>query len=495
MCGIIGISGVPDAAEEIFLGLQNLQHRGQDGGGIAAWDDTNPSLPPQCRVQRGAGLVDMVFPIEKFRQLKGTAGIGHTRYSTTGSKDACLLQPFVSSDGRITIAHNGNILNCHRLAQAITAQSPQALLTDSDTEVILHLLQAGLKQFGHSLSGLQQALQSMSQTLVGSYSVVGYVQDLGLIAFRDPNGLRPLLMGRRAADSCFEHGHPAIGLASESVALEFLAFEQLDDILPGECVVVSDAGPHAGQVQRAIFAPPLTQHCMFEWVYFSRVESTLEDLPVYQARFNLGLQLAQQVQAQGLEPDIVVPIPETSRSAAIALAEALKVPFREGLIKNRYVNRTFILESQSARLEAIRRKLTPVACEVRGKKILLVDDSIVRGNTAIKIIELLRKAGASQIYLASTCPPIRFPCYYGVDFPDQDELLAGCSSIESLREQLMVDALVYQSLDGLNQALDHKPLCNACLTGDYPTSTDDAQDFTQRRSGHRQTDLQKALVL
>ena len=273
-------------------------------------------------------------------------------------------------------------------------------------------------------------------------------------------------------------GTTATAIASESTSLEFLGYTKLEEIQPGEVVVITPEG----KVHRAQFATPDVKYCMFEWVYFSRVESTLNDLPVYRARFNLGLELAKQVKEKGLTPDIVVAIPETSRIAAISLAEAIGVPFREGLIKNRYINRTFILDSQSERLEAIRKKLTPVSCEVEGKSILLVDDSIVRGNTALKIIDMMRKAGAKEIYLASTCPPIKFPCFYGVDFPDKDELIAGHASVEELNTVMKVDALIYQSMDGLIKALDNKPLCHACLTGDYPTNTDDALSFTKHHS-------------
>jgi amidophosphoribosyltransferase len=467
MCGIIGIIHASEVAEEIFLGLQNLQHRGQDGGGIVTLDDEG------IHQHHGAGLLDIAFPVENFKRLRGEMGVGHTRYTTTGKKETALLQPFVSEDLGLAIAHNGNILNYHALRREILNENPTALRTDSDSEVILQLLSQSLASSGSTPDTLLIAVQNLSQRLVGSYSVIGFAKNIGLFAFRDPHGLRPLIIGSRPNST----GNQAVAVASESTALEFIGYTHLEDIAPGELIIVSAEG----QITRHRYTAPTPRHCMFEWVYFARVESTLDHLPVYQARFNLGVQLAQEVMRLGLEPDIVVPVPETSRISAIALAEALQKPFREVLIKNRYVNRTFILESQAARLEAINRKLYPVASALRGKKVLIVDDSIVRGNTAIKIIELLRKSGAEEIYLASTCPPIRYPCYYGIDFPDQDELLAGRYDQEKLPGILGVDALVYQTLDGLGRALQTDTLCTACLTGTYPTETGEALEFSKQR--------------
>lgn len=469
MCGIIGVINSSETAEEIFLGLQNLQHRGQDGGGIVT---LNQELFFE---HRGAGLLDIAFPPENFQRLQGSLGIGHTRYATIGKQDTSLLQPFVSSKAGLAIAHNGNILNYHTLKRSFQGA---ALSTGCDSEIILCTLADHIEQHGASVEELIRGIQYLSQSLVGSFSVIGLSREIGLFAFRDPYGLRPLVMGKRQGPS----GESIIAFASESAALEFLGYTDLEDVRPGEVILVS----HQGKIMRHQYANPKTKHCMFEWVYFARVESKIEDLSVYQARFNLGAQLANEIQQRGITPDIVVPVPETSRIAAIALAEQLNVPFREVLIKNRYVNRTFILESQSARLEAIRRKLYPVASELKGKKILVVDDSIVRGNTAIKIIELLRKSGAEEIYLASTCPPIQFPCYYGIDFPDKEELIAGQYSQSQLAGVLGVDALVYQSIAGLQTALKADEMCLACLTGEYPTDVSDGVEFAQQRALERE---------
>ncbi len=468
MCGIIGVIHSSEAAEEIFLGLQNLQHRGQDGGGIVTLEENHG-----FHQHRGTGLLEIAFPPENFKRLQGPIGIGHTRYATTGKKELALLQPFVDEQAGLAIAHNGNILNYHSLRQVVQGQDPDALPSGCDSELVLWELGKLLKRFGYTVEGLTQSIKILSETLVGSYSIVGIVKDVGLVAFRDPHGLRPLIMGRRLD----KHGKTMTAFASESAALEFVGYSELENVAPGEVVIIT----FSGEVIRQQYTQPNIRHCMFEWVYFARVESQLDNLSVYQARFNLGIELAKEVKNSGVTPDIIVPVPETSRIAAIAMAESMGVPFREVLIKNRYVNRTFILESQSARQEAIRRKLYPVASELKDKKVLIVDDSIVRGNTSIKIVELIRKCGAKEIYLASTCPPIQFPCYYGIDFPDRDELLAGKYDHDSLLDVIGVDALIYQSLQGLQGALQSESLCTACLTGNYPTDITEGSAFSKQR--------------
>lgn len=471
MCGIVGVIHTPQAAEEIFLGLQNLQHRGQDGGGIVTL------FGNQLIVHRGAGLVDIAFPEIEFHQLKGSCGLGHTRYATVGKKTVSMLQPFVNHALGLSIAHNGNIVNFHQQAQAMGLDVTD-IPSGCDSELILWTLSQELKTHGQTEVGLVKSLQALSQQLIGSYAVVGVSETLGLFGFRDPYGLRPLVMGKKQN----ENGTFSYAFASESMALEFIGYQAIEDIAPGELVMIS----HNGDVYRTSYALPQPRHCMFEWVYFARVESVLEDLPVYRARFNLGLELGNTVLERGLIPDIVVPVPETSRIAAIALAERLNVPFREVLIKNRYVNRTFILESQAARMAAIKRKLYPVSSELKGKTVMVVDDSIVRGNTAIQIIKMIRACGAKAIYLASTCPPIQFPCYYGIDFPVKEELLAGQYSEKELPGVLDVEALVYQSVEGLHKALKPDSLCTACLTGNYPTNVEAGERFGQERTKSRE---------
>jgi amidophosphoribosyltransferase len=481
MCGIIGVIQSPQASEEIFLGLQNLQHRGQDGGGIIT------SQAGQFFHHKGSGLLDIAFPEADFKTLVGSMGLGHTRYTTMGEKTHAMLQPFVSHKMGIALAHNGNLVNFPSLQKEFSS-SDQAhpAVSGCDSEVLLSLLcqslQTTLSQDQNPTpDDLHAAVKHLDQKVVGSYSVVGMHQTLGLFAFRDSLGLRPLVFGKRLS----ENGHMAYAFASESIALEFIGYDSIEAVQPGELIMIS---PEGTIERRSFSVEQPRQHCMFEWVYFARVESVVENLSVYRARFDLGIQLAEAVKQSGIEPDIVVAVPETSKIAAIALAEALKLPFREGLIKNRYVNRTFILESQEARQEAIRRKLYPIREAVEGKKVLLVDDSIVRGNTGLKIIQMLRKMGVKAIYLASTCPPIKWPCYYGVDFPSKEELLAGKYTEPELLQALGVDALVYQTMAGLYSALKSRALCTACLNGDYPTDIRDGKALEAMRVEQRLTE-------
>lgn len=477
MCGLFGVIGTPQAAEEIFLGLQNLQHRGQDGAGIVIADEKG------LHEHHGMGLLDIAFPEDQFKQLTGALGIGHTRYGTFGGQHLHHLQPFSNRALGLSVAHNGNLVNYPALAQKIaesTTTTQGQLKTSCDSEYFRWVLTEGLSgKTTITPEDLLAVLKTIADEAVGSYSVIGFIQSLGLFAFRDPWGLRPLEMGQQFDE---ETQTLSYAFASESTALRFLNYAEMPAVEPGQLVVVT----LDGTVHRFNFAAAHPRHCMFEWVYFARVESTLEDLSVYKARFNLGVALAQTIRESLDElPDVVVPIPETSRIAAIALAEALNIPFREVLIKNRYVNRTFILDSQAARRKAIGRKLYPVAEAIEGKRVLLVDDSIVRGNTSVRIAEMLRQCGAKAIYLSSTCPPIKQPCFYGIDFPCKEELVAGNTGLDQIHQALGVDKVIYQTMDGLKQALNQKPLCTACLDGDYPTDVSAAKAFSNVRSQQR----------
>jgi amidophosphoribosyltransferase len=477
MCGLFGVINSDTASYDIFTGLQQLQHRGQDGAGICVQNNTLPGAPLTTQV--GLGLLHHIFSPHDLAKLHGSAGIGHTRYATVGGNTIDYLQPFVSQDGRIALAHNGNIVNTHEVAETIQENTPEALKTDSDSELILHLLNQALPQEDIHAEDVLSAIQSVSKDVVGAMAIVGLIKDVGLFAFRSPLGLRPLILGQQQ-DA--ETGQNSYAITSESIALTATGFDVVNNIEPGEMILIE----YSGKITRQFYTQNRPTHCLFEWVYFARVESELDNLSVYDARFQLGKQLAKQIQARGILPDVVIPVPETSRIAAIALAEALGVPCREGLIKNRYSNRTFILDSDKARQSALKLKLFPIPDEIRGKKVLVVDDSIVRGNTAKKIIQLVRDTGAAEIYLASTCPPITHPCFFGIDFPSQAELPASRMNEAELQEWLNVDALVYQSLEGLKTSLQHKNLCDACLTGHYPLDTSSARQFAEYREADRQ---------
>ncbi len=471
MCGIIAISGTDSSAYEAFFGLMNLQHRGQDGAGILTVDEKEP---PGFHVHKGSGLIDNVFSERSFKNLKGRAAVGHTRYATVGGNNPNLLQPFLDFDEGFGLAHNGNIVNFYSLKDKwLASAASRNRRVVSDSELILRLLADELKGEAPVAENFFKALESLMKTLVGAYSVVGLTKNGDIFGFRDPNGIRPLVFGTRDG----EDGKPNFALASESVALRFLSYTNIEEIAPGEAIFVSADG----QCQRRVIHRESASPCMFEWVYFARVESEFNSTSVYKSRFRLGLLLAEQLKQSNIEADIVVPVPETSRATAIALSESLNIPFRELLIKNRYVNRTFILDDQHSRQEAIRRKLFPIADEFEGQRCLVVDDSIVRGNTAQQLVRLIRQSGAKEIILVSACPPISHPCYYGIDFPSPKELVAYGRDAEAVAKELGADRVVYQSIEGLKKSLEEETLCTGCLTGSYPTSIEEGLDFEKQR--------------
>jgi amidophosphoribosyltransferase len=487
MCGVVGLIGTPDAAREAFLGLTTLQHRGQDAAGILSYDTDG------FHRVKNLGLVESVFTCENVATLTGNAAVGHARYATIGKGDLIDVQPFLLSyPFGLGMVHNGNIVNCDELKSDLKTRARRHLLTHSDTEVVLNLLAESLAKVSSAEGSLTfdqicEAVKELFGRVNGSYSIVTLVADHGLVAFRDPHGIRPLVWGRRktrrSADlpGALDSGEAHM-IASESVALSFLGYDLVRDIQPGEVLHIDIKG----KVHSRVLEERKARHCMFEWVYFASPESMIDDVPVYGTRINLGKSLGglvkERLKERGLEADIVVPVPETSRIAAIALSEELGIPYREVLIKNRYIKRTFILDSQEKRQSAVNLKLSPVRSEIVGKRVLLVDDSIVRGTTSRKIIELVRAAGASKVYFVSTCPPIQHPCYYGIDFPSPSELIASGRTNEMIEKELGADAVIYQDLDGLRRAIggDRSP-CMACLDGKYPTDVSAGAGFEKAR--------------
>jgi len=446
----------------------NLQHRGQDGAGILTVDERGNG---GFHLQRGSGLIENVFSEGTFKNLRGNAAIGHSRYATIGRNDPNLLQPFLDFQTGIGLAHNGNIVNYYALKQELDRED-NYLSIESDSALILQLLVEKLRGKEVNAENVFAAVAHCAERLVGSYSVICLAKNGDIFGFRDPHGIRPLVLGRHN-----NNGSSVYAIASETIALNFLGFESVEDVLPGEAVYIS----HKNDLARRIIKQESYSPCMFEWVYFARVESEFSHRTVYEARFLLGQLLGEQLKKAGITGDLVIPVPETSRVSAIALAEVLGIPFRELLIKNRYINRTFILDDQASRQEAIRRKLYPIASEMKGKRVLIVDDSIVRGNTATQIVKLLRQAGATEVTLVSTCPPIVSPCYYGIDFPSPSELVAHGKSSEEIARSLGADRVVYQSLEGLLGAIGEPNVCLGCLTGKYPTDVTSGQDFETMR--------------
>ena len=444
MCGLFGIrSPERDVARITYFGLFALQHRGQESAGIAVSD------AGRLTALRDMGLVTQVFDEQKLRGLRGEIAIGHTRYSTTGSSEWWNAQPLVQHGSARTVAlgHNGNLTNAAEL-RAELAERGHRLATTADTEVIAALI-------ANDPSPLQESVANAMQKLDGAFSIVA-LSEGQLVAFRDPRGMRPLCIGRLDGDWV---------VASETCALDLVGAKFEREIRPGELVVVDADGMQATQAVPEDHGGAL---CIFEFFYLARPDSRLKDVEIHGARVRMGARLAEEAP---VEADLVLPIPDSGTPAAIGFSRALNIPFSEGLIKNRYVGRTFIEPDQGLREQGIRLKFNPLA-EVKGKRVVAVDDSIVRGNTTRQIVQMLFDAGAAEVHVRVSAPPIISQCYYGIDFPDPDELIASDKTVEEVREHLGATSLAYLSLEGL-QASTRRPatqFCRACLTRDYPTA-------------------------
>lgn len=445
-CGIFGIyskKGV-DVAPYIYRALVALQHRGQDAAGLAVYDGK------AIEARKGIGLANSMFQPEDLK-VKGKLGIGHTRYPTHGECNMCDVQPVVFRD--IAAAHNGHLANYPALKERLEADGYE-FMSSVDSEAMVFML--------HRKEDVEAAVKSMMGELEGAYSVSAIAHG-ELVVFRDPFAIRPLVWGENDDFICF---------ASESVALDAVGVPYLGDVKGGEIVIVGKAG-----MRRRRLVAESPRHCMFEFVYFSRPDSVIDQISVHKARDRLGEELAGECPAQA---DIIIPVPDTSRTAASGYARKLGIPCEEGLIKNRYIGRTFIMPDQEGRREAVRMKLNPVRELVRGKSVVLVDDSIVRGTTLKEIVGIMRSAGAKRIHLRITCPPLTAPCFYGVDMSGYKELIANKKTIGQIREYLGADSLGYVSLGGLKEAIG-VPVCTACLDEKYLTEY--VQELATRAKG------------
>jgi len=451
MCGIFGIIGHREAANLTYLGLYALQHRGQESAGIVSSDYA------ALHNARDMGQVADVFPEEVLKRLPGDAAIGHVRYSTAGTSDLANAQPFRISyhSGEIAIAHNGNLTNAGRLRRQLENEG-SIFRSSSDTEVFVHLIARSV--FTSTEDGLVDALKQVE----GAFSIALITRDK-LIAARDPRGFRPLSMGRLDGAICF---------ASETCAFDLIGAEFVRDIEPGELLVADRRGMRSYHP----FPPAAVNRCIFEFVYFARPDSRLFGQPVSLVRKRMGAELAVEHPAQA---DIVVPVPDSGVSAAIGYSEKSGIPFEFGLIRNHYVGRTFIEPQQSIRHFGVKVKLNPVRELIKGKRIVLVDDSIVRGTTSRKIVSMLQDAGAAEVHVRISCPPTIGPCYYGVDTPDRNELIAANHSVEQIRRHIQATSLEYLSLGGLRRAVGGgEGFCTACYTNDYPVPVE-AEDLSQ----------------
>jgi amidophosphoribosyltransferase len=470
MCGIIGIVGTTEVASALYDGLTVLQHRGQDAAGIATVDGS------RLRLHKGNGLVRDVFGQRAMGDLRGRIGIGHCRYPTAGSEGSAEAQPlYVNSPYGIAFAHNGNLVNTDALRREMFEGDRRHINTDSDSEVLLNVLAHELQiqdRMELTPDHIFKAVAGVHARARGGYACIALLLGYGLVAFRDPHGIRPLVLGERVTAEGHEYA-----VASESVALDVLGFKRLRDVMPGEAVIITDQGQlHSRRCAEGAVHTP----CIFEYVYLARPDSMIEDVSVYKARLRMGEKLAAKILRERPDHgiDAVIPIPDTARTAASALAGVLGVPFREGFVKNRYIGRTFIMPGQGERVKSVRRKLNAIGLEFNKKNVLLVDDSIVRGTTSKQIIQMARDAGAKNVYFASAAPPVRYPNVYGIDMPSTSELVAAGRTEQEVEKLLGADWLIYQDLKDLewsvrdgNANLEH--FDTSCFSGEYVTGLDD----------------------
>jgi amidophosphoribosyltransferase len=482
MCGIVGVTSKAPVNQLIYDALLLLQHRGQDAAGIVTMQGN------KCFMHKARGMVRDVFRTRNMRALPGNVGLGQVRYPTAGNAySEEEAQPFyVNAPYGIVLVHNGNLTNAHALKDQLFEIDRRHINTESDTEVLINVLAHELELAGRELpltpASIFQAVSAVHQRIKGSYAVIALIAGHGLLAFRDPYGIRPLCFGQ-AADG-------EVMVASESVALEGTGHQLTRDVQPGEALFIDINGTmHTQQCAQN----PTLNPCMFEFVYLARPDSVMDGISVYQARLNMGETLAQRV-ISTMPPsdiDVVIPIPESSRPSAMQLAHRIGKPYREGFVKNRYVGRTFIMPGQGTRKKSVRQKLNAIGLEFKGRNVLLVDDSIVRGTTSKEIVQMAREAGANKVYLASAAPPVRFPNVYGIDMPTKEELIAHGRSAEDVRQYIGADALIYQDVDAMKRVVAAlRPGLSgfeaSCFDGTYITGDVSAEDFAtiqaQRKS-------------
>ena len=481
MCGVIGIVSKSPVNQAIYDGLTVMQHRGQDAAGIVTWGEEG------LKQRKANGLVRDVFRTRHMLRLSGNVGIGHVRYPTAGGSKSAEAQPFyVNSPYGICLAHNGNLTNHNELSELLTCEDRRHLSTDSDSEVLLNVFahELQIRANGHPTADqVFDAVEALHKRCSGGYAVVALIVGHGIVAFRDPNGIRPLVLGKREVAG----GHDYM-VASESVALDVLQYERVRDLKPGETIYIENGGTlHSREHRGEIRHTP----CIFEYVYFARPDSILDDISVYKARLRMGEELAGKIVRDFPEHDIdvVIPIPDTSRTSALQVAYHLGVKYREGFIKNRYIGRTFIMPGQAERDKSVRRKLNAIGLEFRGKNVLLVDDSIVRGTTSKQIIKLARDAGANKVYFASAAPPVRYPNVYGIDMPAAAELIANGRDENEIAKLIGADKLIYQDLHGLIRSVRHdnsaiQEFDASCSSGEYVTG-DVTAEYLQDLEEHR----------
>lgn len=455
-CGVAGMALTVDCVSQLRKGLRVIQHRGQESAGISVFDG-------RIKTVRGMGLVHEVLNNRSLANIRGNSGIGHVRYSTTGSSCAenCAPISVTTLHGDISLAHNGDIVNAEKLRMRLQAEG-WAFLTTTDSEIIVRLMANELSQNPDPI----RAIKNTMKLIDGAYSMTVQVNNR-IFGVRDAYGFRPLALGRL---------HDGYAIASESCVFEVLMGESIRDVAPGEIVEITPQGYQSHSVP----SMPNKAHCMFEWVYFARPDSLIDGLEVYEARKRLGRILAEE---QPVDGDVVVPVPDSGRAHAMGYAEVSGIPYEEGFMKNRYVERTFIMPEQNARDEGVALKLNAIRSTIEGKRVILVDDSIVRGTTMRRIVQMTRRAGAKEVHVRIGCPPVRAPCYYGIDMKTREQFAATNRTIPEIARLITADSVGYTSLQGLVKALGfpESELCMACLTGEYPTNVPGEKTRFQQR--------------
>lgn len=487
MCGVFGLVAHEPVNQLLYDGLQMLQHRGQDAAGIVTAEGTT------FHMHKDKGMVRDVFRTRNMRNLVGNAGIAHVRYPTAGNAGSSAeAQPFyVSSPFGIVLAHNGNLTNTDELYKSVCDKHRRHINTRSDSEVLLNVFAHELRREvsasdspNLSIDHIFNAVAKVHQQVRGAYGVVALIAGYGMLAFRDPFGIRPLVLGRQVLDN----GEIDYAVASESVAFNSMSYELWRDIEPGEAVFITFDGKF---YSRQCAQSPMRAPCLFEYVYFARPDSVIDGVSVYQARIDMGVTLAEKVKRELSldEIDVVMPIPDTSRPSAMQLAQHLGKPYREGLIKNRYIGRTFIMPGQAVRKKSVRQKLSPIESEFVGKNVLLVDDSIVRGTTSREIVEMARAAGAKKVFFASAAPEVRFPNVYGIDMPTREELIANGRTSAQIAKEISADGCVFQDLSDLENVVrginpNIQGFDTSCFNGHYLTG-DVNEEYLQRLSASK----------
>ncbi|MBM3295144.1 MAG: amidophosphoribosyltransferase [Candidatus Aminicenantes bacterium] len=487
MCGVIGLWSNGPVFRDLYQGLLAVQHRGQDAAGIITYDG-------RFHTKKGNGLVRDIFTAEHADRLRGQVGIGHTRYPTIGGGRGEDAQPFqINAPFGIIMAHNGNVVNFAALKRQLFERSHRLLNSDNDVEAILNVFAQEVEGQGVRTlrpANVFAAVEGVFKKVAGSYSVVAYIAEQGLLAFRDPYGIKPLTWGVRRDGIV-----PSYAAASESVSLNLMNFGEIRDIPPGSAMFIDrNRKVHLRRIVRRPHSP-----CLFEWVYFARPDSVIDGVNVYRCRIHLGRLLAEEIRRQDLPIDVVVPVPDSARDAAIEIARKLDLEYREALVKNRYIGRTFIMPAENARRTSVRDKLNPIADEFKGKNVLLVDDSIVRGNTSRAIVEMVRDCGAKRVYVAVYSPPLRHPCVYGIDMQTRTEFVARDRDAAAVARRIGADKVIYQTLEALKKAVrteneSLRSFCGACFDGKYVTEdvTDEMLreiEEERKHSRHEQLEL------